>query len=50
MSTGAGFLAKAAIDALGHVDIVASRFPATILALVSFDRDGLQIMMILLAE
>src|ERR1700726_853625 len=35
----AGLLAIAAIDALGHVDVVARRAPAALLARVGLDRD-----------
>src|SRR6266446_3272589 len=35
----AGLLAEAAIDAFGHVDVVAGRAPAAILARLGLDRD-----------
>ena len=35
-------LAEAAVDALGHVDVVASGLPATVLSLLRLDRDRLQ--------
>src|SRR5262245_23344013 len=38
---GAGLLAEAAIDALGHVDVVARRAAATVRARLGFDGDGL---------
>jgi hypothetical protein len=39
--TWASFLAKPAIDALRHVDIIAGSFTAAILSLVSFNCDRL---------
>lgn len=38
---GAGFLAVAAVDTLGHVDIISGRPTATVLTLLGFDGDGL---------
>jgi hypothetical protein len=34
-------LAEAAVDALGHVDVVAGGAPAAVLTLLSLNRDGL---------
>ena len=39
--TWAGLLAETAIDALGHVDVIARRLAAAVLALVRFDGDRL---------
>jgi hypothetical protein len=38
---GAGLLAEAAVDALGHVNVVARGAPAPILTLLRLDGDGL---------
>jgi hypothetical protein len=40
--TGAGLLAEAAVDALGHVDVITRRFTAPVLARGRLDRDGLR--------
>ena len=40
--TGAGLLAEAAVDALGHVDVVACGLAAAVLALVRLNSDGLE--------
>ena len=37
----ASFLTEAAVDTLGHVNVIAGRPPATVLPLLSFNRDGL---------
>jgi hypothetical protein len=39
-STGQAFLAEAAIDALGHVDVVARGAAASVLARLRLDRDA----------
>lgn len=39
-----GFLAKATVDALGHINIVSSGSSAAIGSLFGFDGDGLMIM------
>src|SRR5476649_185550 len=38
----AGFLAEAAVDAFGHVDVVARRAAAAIVARLGLDGDGLR--------
>jgi hypothetical protein len=38
---GAGFLAEAAVDALGHIDVVAGGAARAVLALLGLDGDGL---------
>merc|ERR1719195_2343211 len=38
---GAGLLAEAAVDALGHVDVVSCRPPRAVSSLLGLDGDGL---------